>query len=240
MDIVYRADDYKGFYNKNCMAGPSQLRLLDEMMMKFPVKRGGRLLDLGCREGITSTFLAKEAGGLVFAVDDIISVNGNNIRFERWGVSKNAIPLRAKADELPFADKYFDSIVSVGFFHKTSKDPDFFRKYLLRLLKPGGTALLVMPGLKEECPPTLPPELERWAELNAGEFDHYHCPDWWEEKLSAGIGRENVRAFEMDNFYLAWQQWFDSGHPASLVEKELFEAGAERYLCFVGAFIKAN
>ena len=64
-----KADKYKELFSKEYLMGPNSMRLLEEMLKKYPLERGIRVLDLGCGKGLTSLFLAKEADVTVFATD---------------------------------------------------------------------------------------------------------------------------------------------------------------------------
>lgn len=126
--IVKKADKYKELFNKEYLMGPNSIRLLEEMLEKYPLRRGTRVLDLGCGKGLTSLFLAKEADVNVFAADLWISATENNIRFNEWEVSDKVIPIHADANDLPFAEEYFDAIVSIDSFHYVATQPNFFKK----------------------------------------------------------------------------------------------------------------
>lgn len=112
-----KADKYKELFNKEYLWDLIDVRLLEEMLEKYPLKQGTRVLDLGCGKGLTSLFLAKEAGVNVFATDLWISATENNIHFNEWQVSEKIIPIHADANDLPFAEEYFDAIVSIDSFH---------------------------------------------------------------------------------------------------------------------------
>ena len=62
-------EKYKKYFTKEYLMGPNSVRLLEEMLDRYPLERGMRVLDLGCGKGLTSLFLAKEAGVNVFATD---------------------------------------------------------------------------------------------------------------------------------------------------------------------------
>ena len=41
-----RCENYREFFNKEYLMGPNSLQLLDEMLTKYPLKEGVRVLDL--------------------------------------------------------------------------------------------------------------------------------------------------------------------------------------------------
>ena len=66
MNKKVNLENYQEFSNKEYLMGPNSLRLLEEMLRKYPLAAGDRVMDLGCGRGITSLFLAKEAEVSVF------------------------------------------------------------------------------------------------------------------------------------------------------------------------------
>ena len=58
MDI----NNYKGFITAEYLMGPNSMRVLDELLTKYPMKLTDEdmILDLGCGKGLTSMVLAKE------------------------------------------------------------------------------------------------------------------------------------------------------------------------------------
>jgi len=80
------------FIKKNMM-GPNSMKTLEELLQGVPLKSGMRVLDLGCGNGLTSIFLAKEYGVQVFAVDLWISATENYKRFKQMGLENEIIPI---------------------------------------------------------------------------------------------------------------------------------------------------
>lgn len=226
-------DAYREFFTKDYMMGPNALRLLAEVLEKYgDPARCGTALDLGCGEGLTTLFLAREtAAERIFAVDLWIPAEENHRRFLKWGCDGRVIPLHADATELPFADEYFDTIVSVDSYHYFGyKDDDFFARKILPLLKKGGSLLLAIPGLKSELPET-PALMTEWA---GDETVMFHSAPWWKEHIAHGCeDAVEVEACESARFDSLWQDWYDTGHEYALRDREFLERGLKDVLNFV-------
>lgn len=231
------SEKYGAFFTKEYMMGPNTLRLLDEMLGRYPLEAQGRVLDLGCGTGLSSMFLAKETGAQVFAVDLWCSATDNYRRFCRWNVEKNTVPVHADANDLPFAEEYFDAVVSVDAYHYFACDGGFFQKKLLPLVKKGGWVLIVVPGLREEFGEEVPAEMLEWA---GEEYRLFHSCAWWKETIGECAEIAQAEFFEMDCADEAWREWFESGHEYALRDKEFFERGVGKYMNFVGMAIRRS
>ena len=106
----------KDFLNVNMM-GPNSIMLLEELLADIPLNHRMRVLDLGCGNGLTSIFLAKEYGVQVFALDLWVSATDNYRRFQEAGVDHMVIPIHGDALNMPFANEFFDAVVSVDAYH---------------------------------------------------------------------------------------------------------------------------
>ncbi len=67
-----------GFLNENMM-GPNAWLVAEELTAGLSLKKGMRVLDLGCGRGLTSVFLAEKFGVQVFAVDLWTSATENSL-----------------------------------------------------------------------------------------------------------------------------------------------------------------
>lgn len=56
----YKTEKYDKNFLKENMMGPNSMMILEELLNEVPLKAGMRVLDLGCGNGLTSVFLAKE------------------------------------------------------------------------------------------------------------------------------------------------------------------------------------
>ena len=210
-----KADAYKMFFSKDYLMGPNSVRLLEEMLEKYPLEKGMRVLDLGW-----------------------ISATENHTRFNEWQISDKVIPLHADANDLPFAESYFDAVVSIDSFHYFAEQPHFFEQKILPLLKPKGVAIIAMPGLKEEIHGKEPEVILEWLDGEESEYSLYHCRDWWLKQIGQSDDFKVLMDFDLESFDEAWQDWFLSRHEFALHDEEFFQKGVAQYLSTVGLVIQ--
>jgi len=227
-------EKYADYFTKEYMMGPNTVRLLDEAVQRYPLPEDGRMMDLGCGTGLSSLYLARETAAEVFAVDLWCSATDNLRRFAGWGVQDSVVPIHANALDLPFADEYFDAVVSVDAYHYFACDPDYFGKKLLPLVKRGGQILIIVPGLREEFGESVPQEILDWV---GEEHTLFHSCEWWKSTIGEHplIARAEIHPMEG---YEAWQEWFESGHEYAQRDREFFDKGIGKYLCFAAMDIQ--
>lgn len=225
-----RTDNYKEFFTKEHLMGPNSLKLLDELLENAPdAVKDGYVLDLGCGTGITSLFLARETKAeKVFATDLWVAAGDNWRRAQEWDAADKLIPIHADATDLPYAEGFFRSIVSVDAYHYFGGGEGFFAQKILPLLAPGGTVLLAMPGVKEEGvqDSTL---MREWA---GDEAKLFHSAAWWEQRIRQDAPVA-VRAYESARYDEAWRDWFATGHEYALQDKAFMERGGWELMNFV-------
>lgn len=231
-------EKYQNFFSKEFLMGPNGIRLLNEMLENYPLVPNSKVMDLGCGKGLTSLFLVKEANVNVFAVDLWISATENYRQFCKWKIENSVIPIHADANDLPFANEYFDAVVSIDSFHYFSEKPKFFHENILPLIKKDGVALLAMPGLKEEIHGNEPKLVREWVDDEGVEFDLYHSLEWWKTYIGQSECFEIVKAFELNSYLRAWNDWFASEHELAIRDAEYFKLGIDRYLAMIGLIIR--
>ena len=140
-----KTQKYDSDFIKNCLMGPNAMKMLEELLARYPLTAGDTVLDLGCGMGITSIFAAREYGVRVFACDLWIEPGDNKKRFDEMGLdSHQVIPLKAEAHALPFAEDFFDAVISIDSYHYFGLEREYLGKHLLPLVKRGGLILLVV------------------------------------------------------------------------------------------------
>ena len=73
------------------------------------LRRGMRVLDLGCGRGASSVFLHREFDVQVWSVDLWFSADERARRIRDAGMADAVFPLRADARALPFTEGFFDA-----------------------------------------------------------------------------------------------------------------------------------
>ena len=222
---------------KENIMGPNPAKLLEELMNRFPLEAGQTVLDLGCGQGVTSIMLAKEYGLRVFAVDLWISASENWQRFQTQGLTnRDIVPIHEDAHELPFAQEYFDAVVSIDAYHYFGLDKDYLGKHLLPLVKRGGWLLFVVPGMHKDLHDNLPKEmLLSWS---AEDLDTIHDADYWREVISATEGIEIVAIEEMESNEECWQDWLATENEYAVMDCAPMNAGAGKYMNFIAIALR--
>jgi SAM-dependent methyltransferase len=155
--------------------GPNVLWLTESLSQVMGLKPGMRVLDMGCGKAMSSIFLAQEFDLQVWATDLWVEASENWERVRAAGLEDQVFPIHAEAHTLPFADEFFDAIVSMDAYHYFGTD-DLYLGYLVQLLKAGGQIGIVVPGLLQELAVDPPEHLQPYWEW---EFCSFHSPDWW-------------------------------------------------------------
>lgn len=187
------------------MMGSNALWLTESLAEGMDLSPGMRVLDMGCGKGLSSIFLAKEYGAQVWAVDLWIDATDNLDRIRAAGVEDRVFPIHAEAHVLPFADGFFDAMVSVDAYNYFGTDDLYLESYMARLVKRGGPMGIVVPGLTEELPSDEPPEHLRpyWEPA----FFSLHSPAWWKRHWE----RSGLVTVELaDLIPNGWRHWMVS------------------------------
>lgn len=231
-------ENYKKYFTKEYMMGPNALRLLDEIVRIYPeAVSKGNVLDLGCGAALSSIYLAQETDAdKVWALDLWISPTDNWKRIRENELGHKVIPIYGDALALPFAQEYFDAIISVDTYHYFGCEENVFGEKILPFLKKGGYALFVVPGIKEEPTGNMKELMEEWA----GEETYmFKTKEWWAGHLAQSCEEQvEVKVYESGLFDLVWQEWFDTGHEYGIRDKEFFRRGLKDILNFVMIVVK--
>jgi len=178
--------------------GPNVLWLTEFLCEVTDLKAGMRVLDLGCGKALSSVFLAREYDLQVWATDLWISPTDNAIRINNEALGDQVFPIRSDARSLPFAENYFDAIISIDAFEYFGTDATFLRG-LAKYLKPSGQIGMVNAGVINEIE-ELPAE---WPD----DFNSFHSPEWWRHHWALSRCVEVECAENMIDGREVWLSW---------------------------------
>ena len=159
--------------------GPNVLWLAESIAERMTLEPGMRVMDLGCGAALSSVFLAREFGVEVWATDLWIKPTDNWERIQEAGLAGQVHPIYAEAHELPYAQGFFDAIVSLDAYQYFGT-ADLYLEYLAPFLRAGGEIGIMCPAFRWELgADTVPDYL---ADLYApGGFHAFHTAEWWRE-----------------------------------------------------------
>lgn len=156
--------------------GLNAIWLTEWLTKDIVLKPGMKVLDLGCGCALSSIFLAREYGVQVWAYDLWIKPTDNLKRIIEYGVDDLVYPVHGDAKLLPYADGFFDVIISVDSYIYFGSD-DLYLNYITGFLKKDGILAVAMPGLVKDFENGIPAHLKDfWGQDCWG----WHTLKFWE------------------------------------------------------------
>lgn len=225
----YKADQYDQNLLDQNMMGPSSIVILEVLLEGIELKRGMRVLDLGCGKALSSIYLAKEYGVQVFAVDLWIEATENYQRLQQEHIEDLVIPLHADAHQLPFADGYFDAVISVDAYQYFGCEDQYYDQYLRPILKQDALVAISIPGMKYEVHKNVPDEMNSFWPDEA--LESWQTVDWWKEMFDGKLKDLDVK--EMTCFDRAWDDWLATENPYAVQDRKMIAADNGRYMNLV-------
>jgi SAM-dependent methyltransferase len=200
--------------------GPNVLWLTEWLTKDMGLQPGMRVLDMGCGKALSSLFLAHEYGVQVWANDLWIPATENWDRVCAWGMQDRIFPVYAEARALPYAEHFFDAIVSLDSYQYYGSD-QLYLGYFHKFVKPGGKIGIVAPGLFQEFNGNVPEHLTRPQQSGgifwAWDCCIFHTAQWWRDlwSLYDVVSVEQCEAMpDGGHMWLRWEQAYEaSGIP---------------------------
>lgn len=232
-----KSEKYDINFIKENIMGPNPMKLLEELFMFHTIPENAAVLDLGCGRGVTSVFMAKEYRLRVFATDLWISATDNKKRFDAMGLtSQQIVPIHAEAHSLPYAEEFFNAVVSIDSYHYFGRDKEYLGKHLLPFVKHGGYLLFAVPGLKKDIHDNLPPEmLLSWT---ADDIETLHDTAYWKKMIEKTDGIEIISVCEMESFDECWNDWLVCDNEYAVNDRKSMNAGAGKYMNFTAMIMR--
>lgn len=220
---------YKNTKNERMM-GPDSYIIINELLENKATDEKIRILDLGCGKGLTSIYMAeKYKNAEIFAVDLWVEPKENYIFFKEQKLDNRIIPLNCSAENLPFAEEYFDMVVSVDSYHYFGLEKDFFKYNIKQLLKENGEIYIAVPGIKKDYE-IVPKDLEH--HISEEDFKLFKSINYWENLLAKDL--KEIKIKEMQCYDEAWQSWLSSDNPYAVEDIELLKADNGKFLNLIG------
>ena len=217
--------------------GPNPIKLDEELLADHRIPQSATVMDLGSGEGLTSVFLVKEYGFRVFAADLWSNPTENKRFFDQMGLTtEQIIPIHADANDLPFAEEFFDTVISTDSYNFFGRDPEYLGKHLLPFVKHGGYLYIVVPGMKKDCHDNLPTEL--LLSWTPDQLDYLHDTTYWTNIICQTEGIEILSIHEMESNEEVWNDWLTCDNEIARGDRKSMEAGGGRYLNFVAIVLK--
>src|SRR5215470_2273432 len=124
-------------------------KLTEWGLQQISIGKGDTILDVGCGGGATVRKLAAVAAeGKVYGIDHSEQSVAVARRTNRQGIAEGRVEIRqASVSGLPFADDLFDLVTAVETHYFWPDLPADMRE-VLRVLKPGGTLIIIAEASK--------------------------------------------------------------------------------------------
>ncbi len=216
---------------KNLM-GPNVMWLTEALSQVMDFTPGMRVLDMGCGRAVSSIFLAREFDLQVWATDLWVSATDNWQTVTAEGETARVFPIHAEAHTLPFAEGFFDAMVSMDAYHYFGTD-DLYLSYIVGFMKPGAQIGLVVPGIREEFTDGVP---EHLAPYWPAEFYSFHSPAWWRRHWERSGVVDVVSADLVPDGWRLWLLWEEvckaHGYPFQQGEIDMLRADEGRHIGF--------
>ena len=212
--------------------GPNPIKLTEELLRESRVPKGAAVCDLGSGQGLTSVFMAKEYGYKVYAADLWSDPEENRKFFREMGLpDEQIIPVKADATALPFAEAFFDAVVTTDSYNYFGRDPEYLDTKLLPFVKPGGYVYIAIPGMKQDCHDRLPAEL--LLSWTPEQLDYMHDVAYWTAMVRQCKGAEVIAVDEMESNEEVWADWLKQENEYAVGDRKAMEAGGGKYLNFI-------
>lgn len=136
------------------------------------------------------------------------------------------VPMQLDALQLPFAEGFFDAVISIDSYHYFGNNDTYFGKVLKPILKKNAIVGIAFPGMKYEVHHHIPAEMKPLWDAEALEM--WHSIDWWTPKFEQYLNEFQIA--EMDCFDSAWHDWLSCNNPYAVEDRLMIETDNGRFM----------
>lgn len=206
--------------------GPGSFHMALPLVEATHIQPGMRVLEVGGGSGQVAATLAKHWNVSVVTLEPW--TDGSEIRnvANDLGVGSRVLPMRLKAQELPFADETFDAVISIGSFEMIGDERPQALTELMRVTKSGAHLGIAEPMGRTEVAPDEIALLDE--QHNLGFQQCFRTVAWYSDLFKAhGLDISTAEYFEESR---AW--WLDYRETSNIseAEKNLILLDDDRYL----------
>jgi ubiquinone/menaquinone biosynthesis C-methylase UbiE len=178
-------------------------RCRDIILRNLPQQHGLRLLDVAIGDGVYTSWLPRD---WTIVGIDISTVQLTNCR--RNNPERDLRLALGEAEVLPFGDRQFDAVLSIGGFNHFN-DPEAALREMVRVVRPGATIVVSdeVPNMTDQMPGRKIglPGLDRWIVarlMNLG----YDFTDLVERHRNLDIAAIGARVLKNSRYELIWKR----------------------------------
>lgn len=233
------SEKYNSHFFISKIMGPNPLKLIEEIMTHCNIAENSVVMDLGSGQGLTSAFLAKEYKFRVFAVDLWSDPSENKVFFDNIGLkSDEVMPIKGDATNLPFAHNTFDAVICTDSYNYFGRDEKYLGEKLLPFVKNGGYIYITLPATKKDYFTNQDYPSELLLSWNKEQLEYIRDIVYWENIVVKAEGAEWIKMIELEGNEELWQDWIKCDNDYAKNDKKSIDAGACKYLEFIGIIIK--
>jgi len=143
------------------------------------------------------------------------------------GVKEKIIPLRFDASTMPFANEFFDAVISVDSYHYFGNNDSYFGNYIAPILKKDGIVAIAFPSIKHNFEfESIPEEMKPFCDKEA--FYMWRSTEWWTNIFKRHLNIFEIK--ELNCFDNAWADWLAQENEYAIGDRAMMAADGGKYM----------
>ena len=197
--------------------GPGSFEMALPLVNALGIQAGMRVLEVGAGSGQIATVLAKEWNVVVFTLEPWGYPNQIQEVAQAAGVWDRVVPLKLEVQSMPFADRSFDAVFSIGSFEMIGDDRQAALAQMIRVAKPGAGIGIAEPMCRSARIPEKVAEIDKVHNLR---FQHFFRTVAWNCDLFTENGLEITHSSYFSEAMDWWREYIKEGAEHQLVEED--------------------